>query len=127
MKEPVQTEKAPAAIGPYSQGIVTSGRLLFASGQIAKHPVTGQISPDFKTQVEQCLENIKAVIEAAGGRMADVVKINAYLTDLGNFPAFNEVYARYFTPPYPARTTVGASLPGGVAQVEVDAIASLPR
>lgn len=127
MKEPVKTDKAPAAIGPYSQGIVTTGRLLFASGQIAKDPKTGQISPDFKTQVEQCLENIKAVIEAAGGQMADVVKVNAYLTDLATFPVFNEVYARYFTQPCPARTTVGASLPGGVAQVEIDAIASLQK
>jgi len=127
MKEPVATDRAPAAIGPYSQGIVTTGRLLFVSGQIAKNPSSGQISQDFKTQVEQCLENIKAVIESAGAGMSDVVKVNAYLTDLANFPAFNEFYARYFTQPYPARTTVGASLPGGVAQVEIDAIVSLPR
>jgi 2-iminobutanoate/2-iminopropanoate deaminase len=70
---------------------------------------------------------VKAIVEAAGATMADVVKVNAYLADLANFPAFNEVYAKFFTPPYPARTTVGASLPGGAVQVEIDVVVSLPK
>lgn len=127
MKEPVKTDRAPAAIGPYSQGIITSGRLLFVAGQPPKDPKTGQIPQDFRAQVERCLENVKAIIEAAGAGMGDVVKINAYLADLGNFAVFNEVYAKYFTQPYPARTTVGAALPGGAVQVEIDAIVSLPH
>ncbi|MGA2975616.1 MAG: Rid family detoxifying hydrolase [Spirochaetia bacterium] len=127
MKDPVKTDRAPAAIGPYSQGIITSGRLLFVAGQTPKDPKTGQMPQDFRAQVERCLENVKAIIEAAGAGMGDVVKINAYLADLGNFTIFNEVYAKYFTQPYPARTTIGAALPGGAVQVEIDAIASLPH
>jgi 2-iminobutanoate/2-iminopropanoate deaminase len=126
MKQVIATDKAPAAIGPYSQGIVAAGRLLFVSGQTPKNPATGEIPRDFKAQVEQTLENVKAVVEAAGAVMADVVKGNAYLADMASFAAFNEVYTRYFPNPYPARTTVGAVLPGGAIQVEVDAIVSLP-
>ena len=127
MKEQVKTEGAPAPIGPYSQGIITSGKILFVAGQTPKDPKTGQMPPDFKAQAERTLENLKAIIEAAGAKMSDVVKVNAYLADLGNFPVFNEIYARYFSQPWPARTTVGAVLPGGTVQVEVDAIVALPR
>jgi 2-iminobutanoate/2-iminopropanoate deaminase len=126
MKQVIATDKAPAAIGPYSQGVVAAGRLLFVSGQTPKNPATGEIPRDFKAQVEQTLENVKAVVEAAGAAMADVVKVNAYLADMASFAAFNEVYTRYFPKPHPARTTVGAVLPGGAIQVEVDAIVSLP-
>ncbi len=125
MKEPVRTNGAPAPIGPYSQGIVTGGRLLFVAGQTPKDPKTGQMPKDFRGQVERCLENVKAIIESSGATMADVVKVNAYLLDLGNFPVFNEVYARYFSEPFPARTTVGAQIPGGAVQVEIDAIVAL--
>ena len=127
MKEQVKTEGAPAPIGPYSQGIITSGKILFVAGQTPKDPKTGQMPPDFKAQAERTLENLKAIIEAAGANMSDVVKVNAYLTDLGNFPVFNEIYARYFSQPWPARTTVGAALPGATVQVEIDAIVALPR
>ena len=127
MKEAVKTMGAPAPIGPYSQGIVTTGKLLFVAGQTPKDPKTGQMPQEFKAQTERTLENIKAIVEAAGAKMADVVKVNAYLADLANFPFFNEVYARYFTEPFPARTTVGAVLPGGGVQVEIDAIVALPR
>jgi 2-iminobutanoate/2-iminopropanoate deaminase len=82
---------------------------------------------EFRAQVERCLQNIKAIVEAAGASMADVVKVNAYLADLANFTAFNEVYTTFFTQPWPARTTVGAVLPGGAVQVEIDVVASLPK
>jgi 2-iminobutanoate/2-iminopropanoate deaminase len=127
VKREVRAEGAPAPIGPYSQGIVTSGRLLFVAGQTPKDPGTGAMPQDFRGQAERTLQNVKAIVEAAGATMADVVKVNAYLADLANFPAFNEVYAKFFTPPYPARTTVGASLPGGAVQVEIDVIVSLPK
>ena len=80
---------------------------------------------DFRAQAELCLQNVKAIGESAGAAMADVVKVNAYLLDMGNFPVFNEVYAKYFAAPFPARTTVGAQLPGGSVQVEIDAIVAL--
>lgn len=127
MKSEVRAEGAPAPIGPYSQGIVTSGRLLFVAGQTPKDPGTGTMPQDFKGQAERTLQNVKAIVEAAGATMADVVKVNAYLADLGNFAAFNEVYARFFPAPYPARTTVGAVLPGGAVQVEIDVVVSLPE
>jgi 2-iminobutanoate/2-iminopropanoate deaminase len=125
MKESVRTDGAPVPIGPYSQGIVTSGRLLFVSGQTPKDPRTGDMPKDFRAQAERCLDNVKAIIESAGASMANVVKVNAYLQDLGNFAVFNEVYTKYFSAPFPARTTVGAQLPGGSVQVEIDAIVSL--
>jgi 2-iminobutanoate/2-iminopropanoate deaminase len=81
---------------------------------------------DFKGQAERCLQNLKAIVEKAGAAMADVVKVNAYLADLANFPVFNEIYAEYFPQPWPARTTVGAFLPGGAVQVEIDVVVSLP-
>ena len=124
MKQPITTEGAPAPIGPYSQGIVCSGKLLFVSGQIAKHPLNSEVPPDVRRQTERCLENIKAVVEKAGASLADVVKVNAYLKDMASFAQFNEVYASFFPKPFPARTTVGADLPGGTL-VEVDAIVAL--
>jgi 2-iminobutanoate/2-iminopropanoate deaminase len=125
MREKVESQGAPAPIGPYSQGIVASGRFLFVAGQTPKDPRTGQMPQDFKSQAERCLENVKAIVEAAGATLADAVKINVYLKDLANFPIFNEVYGKYFAQPYPARTTVGADLPGGGVQVEIDAIVAL--
>ncbi len=126
MKQPVNTEGAPAPIGPYSQGIISAGRLLFVSGQTAKHPKTGDVPAGVSGQTERCLENIKAIVEKAGATLADVVKVNAYLKDMASFAEYNEVYARYFPKPYPARTTVGADLPGGTL-VEIDAIVALDR
>ena len=127
MKQEVRAEGAPAPIGPYSQGIVTSGRLLFVAGQTPKDPRTGTIPQDFRSQAERCLQNVKEIVEAGGATMADVVKVNAYLADLANFSVFNEVYARFFVQPWPARTTVGATLPGGAVQVEIDVVVSLPK
>ena len=127
MKQEVRAAGAPAPIGPYSQGVVTSGRLLFVAGQTPKDPATGTMPAEFRAQVERCLQNVKAIVEAAGASMADVVKVNAYLADLANFTAFNEVYTTFFSQPWPARTTVGAVLPGGAVQVEIDVVASLPK
>ena len=127
MKKSVETRGAPAPIGPYSQGIVASGSCLFVAGQTAKDPVTGVVPEGVKAQAERCLENVKAIVEAAGATMADVVKVNVFLKDLANFAVLNDVYAKYFSPPFPARTTVGAALPGGPLEVEIDAIVSIPR
>lgn len=124
MKQPITTDGAPAPIGPYSQGIVCSGRLLFVSGQTAKHPRTGEMKPDVGGQTDQCLQNIKAIIEKAGGSLANVVKVSAFLKNMASFAEFNEVYQRYFPRPFPARTAVGADLPGGTL-VEIDAIVAL--
>ena len=124
MKE-IKTRDAPIPLGPYSQGAIADGVLLFIAGQTPKNPKTGAIPGDFRDQAAQCLENVKAIVEAAGGSLADIVKVNAYLKDLSNFQAFNEVYERYFSPPYPARATVGADLPGIL--LEIEAVASLPR
>jgi 2-iminobutanoate/2-iminopropanoate deaminase len=125
VKAPVRTDKAPAPIGPYSQGVTARG-FLFVSGQIPKKAGAADLPKDFKAQAVQCFENVKAIVESSGATLADVVKVNAYLADLSNFPVFNEVYATYFKEPFPARTTVGAVLPGGAVQVEIDAIVALP-
>ena len=127
MKTAISTPNAPAAIGPYSQA-VRAGELVFASGQIPLEPATGQmIAGDAATQAQRVLENLAAVLEAAGCRPADVVRTTIYLTDLADFTAVNEVYGRVFTPPYPARSTVQvAALPRG-ASVEIDAIAVAPK
>jgi 2-iminobutanoate/2-iminopropanoate deaminase len=125
MKEAVRSPGAPAPIGPYSQGIVAAGRFLFVAGQTPKDPRCGSIPGDFRAQVSRCIENLKSIVEAAGVTLADVVKVNAYLSDLGSFAVFNEVYSLCFPEPFPARTTVGAVLPGGFS-VEIDAIVALP-
>jgi 2-iminobutanoate/2-iminopropanoate deaminase len=120
------TPLAPAAIGPYSQA-VRSGDLLFLSGQIPLDPQSGQIvAGGIEAQTERVLLNLRAVLEAAGASMASVVKTTCYLASMGDFQAFNAVYARHFTAqPFPARATVQvAGLPRG-ALVEVEAVARL--
>lgn len=121
----VSTDGAPAAIGPYSQAIV-SGDLVYTAGQVALDPMTGQlVEGDVAAEAERVLQNLSAVLGAAGCRMADVVKTTVYLADLGDYAAVNEVYARYFNEPYPARSAVQmAGLPLG-ARLEIDAIARL--
>ena len=127
MKKEVRAEGAPAPIGPYSQGITASGTFLFVAGQTSKDPVTGVVPQDFPSQVEQCLKNVTAIVEKAGASMADVVKVNAYLADMANFAVFNEIYSKHFTQPYPARTTIGAALPGANLQLEIEVVVALPR
>lgn len=122
----IHTEKAPAAIGSYSQA-VRVGETVYLSGQIPLNPETMQlVEGDFAAQTRQVFENLKAVCEAAGGSLNDMVKLNAFLTDLQNFAVFNEVMAEYFQQPYPARAAIGvASLPRG-AVVEADGVMVLP-
>ncbi|WP_234555318.1 RidA family protein [Thermus caliditerrae] len=120
--EAVSTEKAPKAIGPYSQA-VRAGGLVFVSGQISLRPDGTLVEGDIRAQTEQVMENLKAVLEAAGSSLARVVQTACFLADMEDFPAFNEVYARYFQAPYPARATVAVkALPKGV-RVEVACIA----
>lgn len=126
-KSIIQTDAAPAAIGTYSQA-VKAGTTVYLSGQIPLVPDTMTlISEDFIDQTKQVFDNIKAVCEAAGGSMHDLVKVNIYLTDLSNFATVNEIMATYFTQPYPARAAIGInSLPKG-AQVEIDGVMELPE
>jgi len=121
----VSTPNAPAAIGTYSQA-VRAGDTLYLSGQIGLDPASGQLVQGIESQIERVFGNLKAVAEAAGASLGDVVKLTVYLTDLANFARVNEAMARYFNPPYPARAAVGvASLPRG-ALVEADAIIVFP-
>ena len=121
-QEVIETDKAPKAIGSYSQAIASSG-LVFLSGQIPLDPATNRrVEGSFEEQLSQVFSNFRSVVEAAGGTLADVVKITIYLTDLANYPAVNEVMARYFEKPFPARAVVGvASLPLDSA-VEVEGV-----
>lgn len=117
----IATDKAPAAIGTYSQA-VKAGDTVYLSGQIGLDPASMQMVEGIDAQIVRVFDNLKAVAEAAGGALADTVKLNVYLTDLGNFAKVNEVMTRYFSQPYPARAAVGvASLPRG-ALVEADAV-----
>lgn len=121
-KQPIHTDDAPAAIGTYSQA-VRAGDTVYLSGQIPLHPTTMEVvSGGAEAEIRQVFDNIKAVAEASGGSMADIVKLTVYLTDLGVFPNVNEIMAEYFDEPYPARAAIGiAELPKG-ATVEMDAI-----
>jgi len=123
----VYTPRAPKPIGPYSQGVI-AGCFLFVSGQIPLDPETGSmVEGDFKARVRRVLENVKAIVEAAGGSLRDVVKVTVYLRDIRLFQEFNEVYSEYFREDPPARAVVEvSSLPRG-SDVEVEAIAYLCR
>lgn len=124
-RETIQTDQAPAAVGPYAQANVIGGHLIFTSGQLALDPQTGQIvGRTVAEQTEQVIANLQAIIEASGATLADVVKTTVYLTDLGCFDELNEVYAKHFSgDKLPSRTTVEVSeLPRG-AMVEIEAIA----
>jgi len=124
-KQIIHTDQAPAAIGPYSQA-VRAGDTVYLSGQIPLDPATmSLVDGDMEAQVRRVLDNLQAVARAAGGELADIVKLNIYLTDLAHFPLVNELMQAYFTEPYPARAAIGvASLPKG-AQVEMDAVMAL--
>ena len=126
-REIIQTDRAPQAIGTYSQA-VRSGNTVYMSGQIPLIPESMElVDGDMEAQIRQVFDNLSAVAEAAGGTLADVVKLNVFLPDLGHFAIVNEVMAGYFQPPYPARAAVGvAALPKG-AQVEMDAVMEITR
>jgi reactive intermediate/imine deaminase len=117
----ISTDKAPAAIGTYSQAIKT-GNTVYLSGQIPLNPQTMELVEGFEAQAVQVFENLKEVAEAAGGSLKDVAKLNIFLTDLGNFATVNEVMSRYFEQPYPARAAIGVAALPKAAQVEMDAI-----
>jgi len=118
----IQTDAAPAALGPYSQGIA-AGELVFCSGQIGRDPATNEMPEGFEAQVERAIRNIGGVLDAAGLGFGDVVKTTLFLTDISRFGEVNEIYARFFGDPPPARSTIGvAALPGG-ATFEIEAIA----
>lgn len=124
MKEVISTTAAPAAIGPYSQAI-RLGNILFCSGQIPVNPADGKIPGGIKAQAEQALANVAALLNAAGTSMDKVVKTTVFLSDMDNFGAMNEVYATFFTPPFPARSAVAVrDLPKGVL-LEVEVIAEV--
>jgi|SRR5579883_948590 len=127
-RRPLSTPYAPAAIGPYSQGIA-SGEWVFCSGQIPLDPATGEIvgAGDVRAQARQVMRNLGAILEAGGASFADVVKTTIYLVDLQDFAPVNEVYAAFFPGEPPARATVQvAALPRG-ALVEIEAVAHRPR
>ena len=121
--EMVTTDQAPEAIGPYSQAVRSTG-LVFCSGQVALDPASGElVGASVADQTRRAMENLGAVLAAAGSGFDRVVKVTAYLTDIGDFPEFNDVYGTYFSDSPPARATVGvASLPKG-ALVEVECVA----
>jgi len=120
----VSTTKAPRAIGAYSQAISSDG-LIFCSGQVALDSATGElVGESVADQTRRCMENLSAVLEAAGAGLESVVKVNAYLTDMNDFAEFNEVYGEFFSDEPPARAAIGvAGLPKG-ARVEIECIAS---
>ena len=124
-RQSIHTERAPQAIGPYSQA-VRAGDTVYLSGQVPFDPATMQlVSGDIEAQVRRVFENLKAVAEAAGGSLAHAVKLTIFLTDLTHFARVNEVMASYFAKPYPARSTIGvASLPRG-AQIEIECVLHL--
>jgi reactive intermediate/imine deaminase len=125
VKTIIHTDKAPAAIGTYSQAVKVDSTV-YISGQIPLDPTTMEIvSGDIKAQITRVFDNLTAVSEAAGGSLKDVVKLNIFLTDLSNFPIVNETMAKYFSEPYPARAAIEVSaLPKG-SEVEMDAILAL--
>jgi 2-iminobutanoate/2-iminopropanoate deaminase len=123
MKQEIKTDKAPRAIGPYSQGIVAGG-FVFASGQIPLIPATGELNTGtIEDQTRQVLQNLTAVLEAAGCSLADVVKATVYLQDMNDFSKMNAVYGDFFKPPFPARAAFQVARLPRDAKVEIEAIA----
>jgi 2-iminobutanoate/2-iminopropanoate deaminase len=118
----IKTDKSPAAIGPYNQGIVAGG-FLFTSGQLPINPVTGQVPSSIEEQTIQVLDNLKAIIEEAGSSMEKVVKCTVYLQNFSDFEVMNKIYATYFPTNSPARATVEVSKMAKNALVEIDAVA----
>ena len=123
MRKAVQTDQAPQPKGPYSQAII-DGDFIFVAGQGPTNPATGKLElGDARAETKRVFENIRAILQAAGASLDDVVKCNVYLRDINDFAAMNGVYETFFTKPYPARTTIQAgALPGGIA-VEIECIA----
>jgi 2-iminobutanoate/2-iminopropanoate deaminase len=127
MRNAVLTEKAPKPIGPYSQAVI-DGDFIFVAGQGCTNPLTGKLElGDVRSETARTFENVRAILEAAGSSLDDVVKCNVYLRDIRDFSAMNAVYETFFSVPFPARTTIQAgALPGGIA-VEIECIAKKVR
>lgn len=123
MKEAITTTASPPPTGPYSQGVRTE-TLIFVAGQGPIDPRTARIAEGIEEQTHQVLRNVRAILEAGGASMGDVLKVTVHLADLAHFDAFNRVYSGYFSEPYPVRTTVGSQLMGIL--VEIDVIAQRP-
>ncbi len=117
----VSTDRAPAAIGTYSQAVAAGG-VVYMSGQIPLDPATMELREGVREQIDQVFKNLQAVAEAAGGSIADVVQLRVYLTDLAHFPVVNDVMAGYFEQPYPARAAIGVAALPKDALVEIEAI-----
>lgn len=124
MKKPIMSEKVPKAIGPYSQAIEING-FIFTSGQIGIDPKTGELKEGIESQTEQVIKNLKAVLEAVGLDLSNVVKTTIYLRKMDDFSKVNEIYAKFFKEPYPSRSTVGVSSLPKNALIEIEVIASL--
>ena len=125
-RQVIHTENAPAAIGTYSQAILV-GNTLYLSGQIGLDPYSMELVEGIEAQIRRVFDNLKAVCEAAGGTLADIAKLNIFLTDLSNFQLVNQIMGEYFAQPYPARAALGvASLPKN-ALVEMDGIVIIPQ
>lgn len=126
MRQVIKTDKAPAAIGPYSQGVEWDSKLVFTSGQIPLDPKTGQlVEGDIKVQTKQVLENLKAVLEAGGSNLKKVIKCTVFLADMNDFAAMNEVYNEYFPQNPPARSAFQVARLPKDARVEIEAIAEI--
>ena len=125
MREPISTDAAPAAVGPYSQGMRAAG-LVFTAGQLGVDPASGEFAgDDVATQAKRALENLRAILQAAGSGMDRLVKVTVYLADIADWPAVNEVYARAVPQPFPARSAFAVrDLPKG-ARVEIEAVAAV--
>jgi len=123
VRNAIVTDQAPKPVGPYSQAIIEAD-FIFVAGQGPINPGTGSLElGDVRAETKRVFGNLQAILQAAGSSLADVVKCNVYLRDINDFAAMNEVYATYFSPPFPARTTIQAgALPGGIA-VEIECIA----
>jgi 2-iminobutanoate/2-iminopropanoate deaminase len=126
MHQAIYTEKGAKPLGPYSQGIVAQGKMVFLSGQGPVDPASGKlVLGEFREQAELTLNNVGALLEAAGATWANVVQVNVFLADQAHFATFNEVYARYVREPYPARSTIEACL--GQMGLEIAVIAVIPE
>lgn len=124
----VQTQDAPQAIGTYSQAVrVVQEKTVYLSGQIGLDPVSMEMVPGIDAQIEQVIANLRAVAIASGGNLADIVKLNVYLTDLNHFAKVNEIMGKHFSQPYPARAAIGVAALPRAALVEMDAVMSLDK
>ena len=120
-KEPISSKHAPAALGPYSQG-VRAGNTVYLSGQIGLDPATGDLVDGIEAQTEQVLKNLRAVAQAAGGELDDIVKLTLLLADLADFTKVNGIMAAYFRPPYPARATYQVAALPRAARIEIEGV-----